>query len=366
MRTRTRLVLGLALSIAFAAWGFGPAPLSASCQYQSIFFGQAIDESWSAGDCVAGNLVYDTYLFSGAAGQQVTATATYTNPGLNPGYVNIQSLDGSGLASNTGASPVSVVYTLPGSGYYLIKVRSMVPFGYGDYSLSLTASAGTTPCAQGLCLNGGRFQVTATWRKSDGTTGSGTPSLLTGDTGYFWFFGSDNIELVVKVLDGRGVNGHFWVFASGLTNVQVDLSVLDTSTHAVKTYQNPLGTAFQPIQDTSAFDGTTPSQNADVTGTWDAIVTIPPSIQENATFTLTQTGTSVTGTAALVGEPGTTPLTGTVSGQSFSFTVTDTGTCPGTSTGVGTVDGSGNHMSGTYSGSDCVGSFSGTFTATRR
>jgi hypothetical protein len=365
MNTRNRLILGLALSIAFAAWGFGPAPMSASCQYKNIFFGQTIDETWSAGDCVSsGNLVYDTYLFSGASGQQITATATYTNPGLNPVYVNIQSLDGLGLASSTSTSPVRVTYTLPDSGYYLIKVRSMVSLGYGNYSLSLTASGGA--CAQGLCLNDGRFQVIATWRKSDGTTGAATPALMTGDTGYFWFFSSDNVEMVVKVLDGRGVNGHFWVFASGLTNVQVDLFVLDTSTHVVKTYQNPLGTAFQPIQDTSAFDGQAPSQNADVTGVWDAVVTVPPGLQQNTTFTLTQTGTSVTGTVALVGDPGTTPLSGTVAGQSFSFTVTDTGSCPGTSTGVAMVDESGTHMSGTYSGSDCEGSFSGTFTATRR
>jgi hypothetical protein len=35
---------------------------------------------------------------------------------------------------------------------------------------------------------------------------------LGADTGYFWFFEDTNVELVVKVLDGRAINGHTWVF----------------------------------------------------------------------------------------------------------------------------------------------------------
>ena len=76
---------------------------------------------------------------------------------------------------------------------------------------------------------------------------------LTGDTGYFWFFGSGNVELIVKVLDGSTVNGHFWVFAAGLTNINTTLTITDTRTGAVKTYTNPQGVAFQPVQDTFAF-----------------------------------------------------------------------------------------------------------------
>lgn len=61
-----------------------------------------------------------------------------------------------------------------------------------------------------------------------------TPVQLTGDTGYFWFFNASNVELVVKVLDACHF-GRFWVFAGGLTNVDVDLTVTDTATGAVKT-----------------------------------------------------------------------------------------------------------------------------------
>jgi len=76
---------------------------------------------------------------------------------------------------------------------------------------------------------------------------------LTGDTGYFWFFNASNVEMVVKVLDTCSFTDRFWVFAGGLTNVRVDITVTDTETGVVRTYRNPLNTPFQPIQDTNAF-----------------------------------------------------------------------------------------------------------------
>ncbi|MEP6801645.1 MAG: hypothetical protein ABJC07_06900, partial [Acidobacteriota bacterium] len=93
---------------------------------------------------------------------------------------------------------------------------------------------------------------------SQGTSGQGRAVPLTSDTGYFWFFSSTNIEMVVKVVNGCGFNNRYWVFAGGLTNVEVMLTVTDTQTGAVKTYVNPANTAFLPIQDTTAF-GTCPS-----------------------------------------------------------------------------------------------------------
>ncbi len=61
------------------------------------------------------------------------------------------------------------------------------------------------------------------------------------------------IEAVVKVLDGTTTNGHFWVFAAGMTNVHSVMFVTDLVTGAVKTYTNPQGTVFQPVPDTLAF-----------------------------------------------------------------------------------------------------------------
>jgi len=104
-----------------------------------------------------------------------------------------------------------------------------------------------------LCLNGGRFEVTVDWATNTGNTGAGQGVPLTSDSGYFWFFNAANIELVVKVLQACSTNQHFWVFAGGLTNVEVVMTVTDTHTGVQKIYANPLGTAFVPLQDTGAF-----------------------------------------------------------------------------------------------------------------
>jgi endonuclease I len=116
--------------------------------------------------------------------------------------------------------------------------------------------AGSATCTPGLttlCLNNGRFEVTAQWTTQEGSSGAGQAVALTADTGLFWFFASTNIEVVVKVLNACSLNQRFWVFAGGLTNVQTVLTVRDTQTSRVKAYSNPQGTAFRPIQDTDAF-----------------------------------------------------------------------------------------------------------------
>ncbi len=110
----------------------------------------------------------------------------------------------------------------------------------------------------GLRLNGDRFLAAANWVVPQGASGRARPAALTADTGYAWFFDENNVELVLKVLDGCGVNGHFWMFAGGLTNVRVDLTLADSVTGEVRVWHNPQGRSFQPIQDTRAFSCSVP------------------------------------------------------------------------------------------------------------
>ncbi|HEX3530801.1 MAG TPA: hypothetical protein VH988_27370, partial [Thermoanaerobaculia bacterium] len=94
------------------------------------------------------------------------------------------------------------------------------------------------PCS-GLCLNGGRFTVAVDWTNPrDGSAGTGHALPLTGDTGSFWFFDPRNVELDVKVLDGRAVNGHFWIFYASLSDVEFTVKVTDQETGAEKSYHN--------------------------------------------------------------------------------------------------------------------------------
>lgn len=104
-----------------------------------------------------------------------------------------------------------------------------------------------------LCLNGRRFLVSAEWSvPSQGTSGHGRAVPLTADTGYFWFFTANNVELTVKVVDGRAFNNRFWVFGGALSDVQYKITVRDTVSGLVKTYTNPQGT-LASFADTNAF-----------------------------------------------------------------------------------------------------------------
>jgi hypothetical protein len=91
-----------------------------------------------------------------------------------------------------------------------------------------------------LCLQDSRFRVDVTWHDPrSGRTGTGTAIPQTSDTGAFWFFGPENLELTVKVLDGRPVNHRFWVFYASLSDVEFTIDVTDSTTGAKKTYHNP-------------------------------------------------------------------------------------------------------------------------------
>ena len=111
---------------------------------------------------------------------------------------------------------------------------------------------------QTLCLADGRFAVRARWETDEGS-GDAKAWPLTRDTGFYWFFGPDNVELVIKVLDGCELNGHRWVFAGGLTDVAVTMTVTDSETGEERTWENPAGTPFQPIQDAKAFSCAAPT-----------------------------------------------------------------------------------------------------------
>jgi hypothetical protein len=106
-----------------------------------------------------------------------------------------------------------------------------------------------------LCLQNERFTVRTTWRTPFLSQGPAqvVQNVTSDDSGLFYFFNSNNWEMLLKVLDGCGTNDHFWVFAAATTNVEFTITVTDTQEQKVSTYFNPLGTPAAPIQDTSAF-----------------------------------------------------------------------------------------------------------------
>ncbi len=120
------------------------------------------------------------------------------------------------------------------------------------WALPLGGGGACQPTAMALCLNGRRFRVETSWRDFSQHDGVGQAVALSSDTGYFWFFDPANVEAIVKVLDGRGVNNHFWVFYGALSNVEYTLTVTDTTTGASRRYLNIPG-QFASVGDTQAF-----------------------------------------------------------------------------------------------------------------
>ena len=190
---------------------------------------------------------HDWVFYGALSSVEYALTVTDTQTGAARRYTNISGRLGSVADTEAfgpkGASAPGVVTTgpRPELGDAIVTSRTT------------EATGSCTPSATRLCLNGGRFAVEARWKDFDGNAGTGQAvPLAGGDTGYFWFFDATNVEVVLKVLDGRPLNDKFWVFYGALSSVEYTLTVTDTVTGAVKTYMNPSG-RLASMADTGAF-----------------------------------------------------------------------------------------------------------------
>ena len=148
------------------------------------------------------------------------------------------------------------------AGHYEVRVLTapLVVFPLGQprlvrASLHVLREGGCVPDGQTLCLHDGRFRLTATWRDFIGRTGAAhaVPLADNDGSGLLWFFGPDNAELTVKVLDGCTISGRWWTFVSSSSTVEYTLTVTDTATGRTRSYGNDLGQVPRLIADTDAF-----------------------------------------------------------------------------------------------------------------
>ncbi|MDY6991414.1 MAG: hypothetical protein SVR94_02245, partial [Pseudomonadota bacterium] len=170
------------------------------------------------------------------------APGRYFVAALHPGY-QAEAWDGVPL-SNGPIDPLQVV-----------ERGTPIDLASGD-SRQLVVRLFPGTSSEDLVLQSGRFEVRVTWRDVRGRTGQGIGVPLTDASGAFWFFGPENIELIIKVLDACDAFGRYWVFVSGLTDVEVDVSVEDLQADgadAFRSYSSSLGVPFQPILDVDAF-----------------------------------------------------------------------------------------------------------------
>ncbi len=144
------------------------------------------------------------------------------------------------------------VWPLDGNGNEIVGGFSASRIGLVSYLFNLPMSRCETT-ATSICL-AGRFVVSVYWRDFVGNTGSGkVVPFSSANSALFWFFSPDNWELLVKVLDGCGLGGRYWVFSAATTNVSYRLEVVDLSRGDTKIYFNYLGENAPAVTDTSAF-----------------------------------------------------------------------------------------------------------------
>ncbi|MEO1088034.1 MAG: hypothetical protein AAFY88_27695, partial [Acidobacteriota bacterium] len=106
-----------------------------------------------------------------------------------------------------------------------------------------------------ILLRDGRFRVRVNWRDFDDRTGIGRPVPVDSpESALIYFFSSDNWEVLVKVIDGCGFNGHYWFFSAATTNVEYAVEVTDLESGQRVVYSNPLGERAAAVTDTLAFD----------------------------------------------------------------------------------------------------------------
>ena len=108
-----------------------------------------------------------------------------------------------------------------------------------------------------LQMMSGRFRMAV----ADQQAGASPAAVQMSDAGgYFTFFAPENVELTAKIVDGRAVNGHFWVFVASMTNTPLTVTVTDTQANdcrgssacPTRTYGNPPNTN-QNFIDVEAF-----------------------------------------------------------------------------------------------------------------
>ncbi len=154
---------------------------------------------------------------------------------------------------------------------YTFRLRAERADVGSEYSEQVSATTGAYrgACREGgeqfLCLRDGRFEVQVHWtsatRFDDYGIGHSVPVEVSDESGLFWFFNPANIELVVKVLDGRAFNGNHWVFFGALSDVEYWITVRDIVAGVSRTYHNAQG-QICGLNDTKAFVGSNASQIA--------------------------------------------------------------------------------------------------------
>jgi hypothetical protein len=230
----------------------------------------------SGGGPDPGGSGFDLFPFgvsASACGAPSTATLTVTVSGSGavlstdgqincPGICSAQYASGAGVTLNefpaVGWSFAGWSGACSGTGHCSVTMNANK-----SATVSFTQHTGLcVPGASTLCIDltpgDERFEVKLHFSSPSRQLAGDAAAVVLANSGIseggaFSFFDPANPELLIKILDGCGLGGHYWVFFAAVTDVGFTVTVRDTVTEAVRTYSNIDHHVASPVQDTIAF-----------------------------------------------------------------------------------------------------------------
>lgn len=150
---------------------------------------------------------------------------------------------------------------LPGGTTFQYRVRVVGTDGLSAFSdIAAGATDGAmAPCddTNAVCLEGDRFEAMVEWHRSRPAADGGARRMVLPEAPNSALFSSSRSpdpQLLLNVLDGCKVNGHYWLYFATISDVELTVKIRDTQTGRTWAYFNPAGSVPAPVRDVEAFD----------------------------------------------------------------------------------------------------------------
>ncbi len=189
--------------------------------------------------------------------QSVVPTRQIVADPLHEGWLYTATLTNGVLATSDGGATWNPL----NSGLADLAINELALDAFGGYLYAATSTAVfvyQAPAPGTLVLSAAHpfgITLTATDQRT-GRTGSGVATQVNDLWGYFSIpaitSNPNNPEVFVKMLDGTALNGSFWFFYGGLTDLEYTLTVTEVATGRQRTYTKPAGSECGG-SDTAAF-----------------------------------------------------------------------------------------------------------------
>jgi hypothetical protein len=250
-----------------------PSTETHECYYQPKLIdgcGLSVNSVINIYGCEVDGYYYNVHRVLLQPGITYTFIATAQSSSFSP-HIGVSHEDSDVFfARNTGprGGSATVTYSPPTDDFYEIFLGPAERVATGTIRLTSTCQYGTTPTPQpscvpsatDVCLQNGRFRVSATYtnhfvnppQPGNFLAGKLVAGVQNPDVATFGISSAQAIEVVVRIQDARpfGIN-RFDVYYGGLTDLQYNITVTDTVKNVTRSYFKSAGTITGGVDRTS-------------------------------------------------------------------------------------------------------------------